>query len=36
MYMTQTQERPTKKVTTVNTKGQVAIPQALREKLVVS
>jgi len=36
MYMTQTQERPTKKVTTVNTKGQVAIPQALREKLDIT
>ena len=36
MYMTQTQERLTKKVTTVNTKGQVAIPQALREKLDIT
>ena len=34
--MTQTQEIPTKKVTTVNTKGQVAIPQALREKLDIT
>jgi len=34
--MTQTQEIPTRKVTTVNTKGQVAIPQALREKLDIT
>ncbi|MCL2134700.1 MAG: AbrB/MazE/SpoVT family DNA-binding domain-containing protein [Candidatus Bathyarchaeota archaeon] len=34
--MTQAQEMPTKKVTTINTKGQVTIPQTLQEKLDIT